>query len=207
MALTSSKWTRFCHQWVLFTCQFVTLSLSFCCFTKPSHLLTQTRGFCMLAHSARGPGEWIPLEIVCLWVQILPWKFQPISSTFTPSKSHISVLLGVAPSPGGLLLSTLAPKWAALTLTCVLNIVSQYHSYTFQNKIPLQHVSEQCKRCRHARRNCLQPGLYLSRSPPVYFALDQKIPWLSPVKFKTITQNTTVMFWCDYVTFLRGCAV
>ncbi len=37
--------------------EFVTLSLSFHCFTEPSNLSTQTRGFCMLAHSAGGPGE------------------------------------------------------------------------------------------------------------------------------------------------------
>ncbi len=153
-------WCPECHWWVLFTCQIVTPSLSFCCFTEPSNLLAWTRGFCMLAHSVRGPGGWIPLENVCLWVQIVPWKFQPISFTFTPSKSHLSVLFGVAPSPGGFLLSTLAPKWAVLTLTCVLDIMSQYHIYTFHIKILLQHVSVQHKRCRHAWRNYLWPGLY-----------------------------------------------
>ncbi len=38
--------------------------------------------------------------------------------------------------------------------------MSQYHSYTFYIKIPLQHVSVQCRRCRHARCNYLRLGLY-----------------------------------------------
>ena len=63
------------EEWVFFTCQIVTPSLSFCSFTEPSNLSTRTRGFCMLAHGTRGPGKWIPLENVCLWVRILPWKF------------------------------------------------------------------------------------------------------------------------------------
>ncbi len=127
-----------CYSWVLFTSQTVTPLLSFCCFTKPSNLSTQTWGFWVLAHGTEGPGEWIPVEMIKgQGAGIVPWKFQPISSTFTPWKNLISVLFGVAPSPGGLLLSTLAPKWAAFTLTCVLNIVSQYHSYTFHIKIPL----------------------------------------------------------------------
>ncbi len=86
-----------CRWWVLFTSQSVTLSLSFCCFTEPSNLSTRRRGFCMLAHSAGQLGGWTPQENVCLWVQIVPWRFQSISSTFTPWKSHISVLFGVPP--------------------------------------------------------------------------------------------------------------
>ncbi len=133
-----------CRRWVLFTGQVVTPLLTFHCFTKPSNLLTPTWVFCMLAHGAEGPGEWIPWENVCLWVQILPWKFQPISSTFTPWKSHISVLFGMAPPPGGLLLSILAPKWAALTLTlctehCVpvshLHVPHQNSTSTFQYSV------------------------------------------------------------------------
>ncbi len=54
------------------------------------------------------------------------------------------------PPPGGLLLSTLAPKWAAFTLICVLNIVSQYRIYTSHINIPLQHLSAQRRRCHHA---------------------------------------------------------
>ncbi len=78
--------TRFpeCRQWVLFTCQIVTLLLSFCCFTEPSNLSTWTQGFCMLVLGAGGSGEWILLENVSLLVRILAWKFQAVSSTFTP---------------------------------------------------------------------------------------------------------------------------
>ncbi len=54
------------------------------------------------------------------------------------------------PSPGGLLLSIQAPKWAALILTNVLNIVSQYHIYVSHIKIPPEHASVQCFRSRHA---------------------------------------------------------
>ncbi len=116
--------------------------------------------FLLLAHRAGGPGEWIPLENVCLWVQILPWKFQFISSMITPWKNQISLLFGMPPPPlVASLFSILVPKWASLTLTCVLNIVSQYQIYTFHIKIPLQPVSVQRRRCRHARRNYLRPGL------------------------------------------------
>ncbi len=105
-ALRTSKWSEDCtHQHkarcpncrrhILFTCQSVTLSLSFCCFTQPSNLSTWTRGFCM------------------------PWHW--------PS---------------------------------VLNIVSQYHTYTFQIKFSLQHASVQCFRSRHAWRIYLRQGLY-----------------------------------------------
>ncbi len=66
------------------------------------------------------------------------------------------------PPPGSFLLSIEAPKWAAWTLTSVLNIVSQHHIYTFHIKIPPQHVSVQRRRCRHARRNFLQPGLCIA---------------------------------------------
>ncbi len=31
------------------------------------------------------------------WVNVKAWKFQPISSTFSPSKSHFSVLFGMGP--------------------------------------------------------------------------------------------------------------
>ncbi len=60
----------------------------------------------------------------------------------TPSQSQISLLFGMAPSPGAFLLSTLAPKWVAC-VPCVLNIVSQYYIYTFHIKIPPQHISVQ----------------------------------------------------------------
>ncbi len=119
-----------CHRWVLSTCQVVTPLLSFGCFTERSNLSTQTQGFCMLTHSTGGPEEWILVGMVGQGVQILPWKFQPISSTFTPSKSHFSFLFGVPPTPGGLLLSILALKWVASTLNlCTQHCVplSQLH--------------------------------------------------------------------------------
>ncbi len=128
-----------CCRWVLFTYRSVTLLLSFCCFTKPSNLSTQTQGFCMCAHSAGGPRGWILLENVCLWVQIAPWKFQPISFTFTPWKSHISVLFGIPP-PGGLLLSILAPKWAASTL----NLCTQHCVPVSQLHIPRPNSTSTC---------------------------------------------------------------
>ena len=60
--------------------------------------------------------------------------------TFTPSKSQISLLFGMAPSPGGLLLSTLPPKWAALTLTqCTQHCVPVAHLH-----IPHQIVTPTC---------------------------------------------------------------
>ncbi len=142
-------------------CQSVTLALSFCCFPECSNLSTRTRGFCMPGHSAKGPGEWILVEMMGQGVWTPPWKFQPISSMFNPWKSQISLLFGMAPSPGGFPLSTLAPKWAAFKLPCVLNIVSKCHIYVFYIKIPLQLISVQRRRCRHARHNYLRPGLYI----------------------------------------------
>ncbi len=76
VVLTSSEWTRFpnCCPWVLFTCQIVTPSLSFCCFTEPSNLSTRTRGFCMLAHSAGGT-LWTPalLSAGVQFVRLFVW--------------------------------------------------------------------------------------------------------------------------------------
>ncbi len=68
MALTCSKSVRIAISKVLIKISqlslmsFVYLSkchpvAPFCCFTERSNLSTQTQGFCMLAHSARGPGE------------------------------------------------------------------------------------------------------------------------------------------------------
>ena len=89
-------------------------------------------------------------------------RFHPL----LPLQKATFVLCLVCPPPsGGLLLSTLVSKWAAPTLTCVLNIVSQYHSNTFHIKILLQQVSVHCRRCRHARCNYLRPGLYSTVLP------------------------------------------
>ncbi len=108
LALHTSKWSEDCtHQHkarcpncrrhVLFTCQIVTLSLSFCCFTECSNLSTQTWGFCMPVHGTGGPGGCNHVEMIDLEAGIVPWKFQAISSTFSPSKSHFSVLFGMPP--------------------------------------------------------------------------------------------------------------
>ncbi len=54
---------------------------------------------------ARGPGERVPLEMSGLGVNILPRKFQAISTTFLPSKCQASISWWY-----------LLIKWAALTL-------------------------------------------------------------------------------------------
>ncbi len=98
-------------------------------------------------------------------------NFSPFHQCLPPWTSQISLLFGMPPSPNGFLLSTLAPKWAASTLTCVLNIVSQYHTYMFHIKMPPEHVSVQHSRCRHARRHLmLTPITYgkdYTSEPPV----------------------------------------
>ncbi len=54
-----------------------------------------------------------------------PKQIQPISSTFTPSKSLISSLSGVPPSAPCCLLSTVISKWALTTLNfCTQSLVS-----------------------------------------------------------------------------------
>ncbi len=63
-------------------------------FAASPNLSTRTRGFCMLAHSTGGPGEWTPVEMVD---RILLWKFQSISSTFTLWKGQISLRFGMPP--------------------------------------------------------------------------------------------------------------
>ncbi len=100
--------------------------------SQPRHIF-----FCMLAHSAGGPGEWIPVEMVGQGVWIPPWKFQQISSMFTPWKrlSRLPILGSLDIDP---VYSTLCP------------------SITFRNKFS----GRQCFRSRNARRNYLRPGLY-----------------------------------------------
>ncbi len=70
------------------------------------------------------------VEMIGLEAGIVPQKFQAILSTFSPSKSHFSVLFGMFPPPGGLLLSILAPKWAALSLTQCLRVPHQNSTST-----------------------------------------------------------------------------
>ncbi len=143
-AFSRSFWDRWsgpnCRRQVLFTCQIVTPSLSLGCFTERSNLSTRTRRFCMPVYGAGGPGGCNHVEMIGLETGILSWKFQPIWSTFSPSKSHFSVLFGMAPPPGGLHLSILAPIWAALTLTlCTQHCVPVSHLH-----VPHQNSTSTC---------------------------------------------------------------
>ena len=106
--------TRFleCRWWILFTCQIVTPLVSFCCFTEPSNLSTfESR------------------KISADFILFYPFK-----------QSYFSSVWRAPPPPGGLLLSILAPKWAALTLTqCTHHCVpvSQLH-------VPHQNSTSTC---------------------------------------------------------------
>ena len=51
------------------------------------------------------------VEMIGLVAGIVPYKFQAVSSTFSPAKSQISVLFDMPPPPGGFLLSILVPNW------------------------------------------------------------------------------------------------
>ncbi len=69
-----------------------------------------------------------------------PMKISANFIHFYPLKSQISLLFGMAPPPGGLLLSILPPKWAALTLTqCTQYCVPVAHLH-----IPHQIVTPTC---------------------------------------------------------------
>ncbi len=141
----------FCLDWSL------TQSLSFWNIKEPGNLQTQTQGLCMFAHGARRLGSESPWK---WWAGEGQDSSMNIWGQFHHLKKPNFSSLWHAPPPGGLLLSTLAPKWAASTLTCVLNIVSQYQIYTFHIKISLQHGSVQCFRSHHAQCIYLQQGLY-----------------------------------------------
>ena len=115
-----------------------------------------------------GPGGWnCSMKISVHFISIYPLK----KSNFCPFSPPLVVSL----------LSILAPKWAASTLICVLNIVSKDHIYLFHIKILRQHVSVQRSRCHHDRRNYLRPGLYV----PV------PLTWLHPcdVKWSRVPSN------------------
>ncbi len=63
-----------------------------------------------------------------------PRKSQSVSSTFPPWKSQISSLFGMLPPPVGLVLSILAPQWAAPTLNhCTQNCAQRSISAPHQN--------------------------------------------------------------------------
>ncbi len=146
-------WSRFCDCcWrVLFTCQSVTPLLTFCSFTAHSNLSPKTQNFCMLAHGNRGPREWISVEMKGLGAGIVPWKFQ------SPWKSQISFLFVTPSSPGGFLLNTLAPKWAALTLTlCTQHCVPVSHLH-----VPYQNSTLTCLRTVWEAPSCSLQLLYV----------------------------------------------
>ena len=103
-----------CYWWVLFICPSVTLLLSSCSFAECSDLSTWTPDFLSSCAFCRRTWGMKPCENDGPGAMIVPWKFQAISSTFTP---FISVLFGMPLTPGSFFLNTLAPKTAASTLT------------------------------------------------------------------------------------------
>ena len=119
------------RRWVLFTCQIVTLLLSFCSFTKLSNFSTPDMG---VLHACTTPQGMKPCGNDGPGGQDCPIKCKSTWSTFTPWKRQISFLFGMLSSPGGFLLSTLAPIWAALTL----NPCSQHCTQVSHLHIPHQ---------------------------------------------------------------------
>ena len=91
-------------------------------------------------------------------------NFSPFHPLLPPQKAIFQSCLACPPLQ---VPSSLASKWAAFMLTCVLNIVSHYHIYTFHIKIPPQHVSVQRMRRRHAWHNYLRQALYFSLLIPI----------------------------------------
>ncbi len=90
--------------------------LSFCDFTQPCN--PQPKRTLILARGTGGSGECFPLEMTSrglgLGSRIPPTK---ISGHFHPLKrSYFKSLQCVPPSPVDFVLSTVAPKWAVLTL-------------------------------------------------------------------------------------------
>ena len=103
-----------------------------CCslrnFTEPCNLSTRTQGFCMLVHGDGGGEAWgvDPTGNGRPERQDSSMKVSGNFINFSPSKSQVSILFGMPPSPGGFLLSTLAPKWAAWTMKpCTQHCVSR----------------------------------------------------------------------------------
>ncbi len=100
----------------------------------------QTIGLCVVAHSAGGPGEWNLVEMMGQGTGIIPWKFPSISSMFAPWKSLIFSLFGAPPSLVGLILSILAPKWAAPTM----NLCTEHCAWVSYLRIPHQNSTSKC---------------------------------------------------------------
>ncbi len=120
----------------------------FCSVTERSNLSTWTWFFACLLKAPEGLGsesQWKG------WARGSGFPYENFSQNhplLPPQKAKFLFCMACPPSRWPPL-STRAPKWAASTLTCVLNIVFQYHIYTFHIKIPPQHVSVQCRKCRH----------------------------------------------------------
>ncbi len=129
-----------CRWWVLFTCQSVTLSLAFCSFTECSNLSTRTWGFWVLAHGAGEPRGVDPCGNGGPGGQDSSVKISDYSIHFYPLKKPNFQPLQHAPSPGGFLLSILALKWAAVTLTlCTQHCVQVSHlRVTHQNSTSIR---------------------------------------------------------------------
>ncbi len=82
---------------------------------------------------------------------IVPWKFQCISSTFAPWKSLIFSLFGEPPSPVGLTLSILAPKWAVLTM----KLCTEHCAWVSYVHVPHQNSTSKCPSVAHEVWSCL----------------------------------------------------
>ncbi len=106
-------------------------------------------------------------------------KFQVI--TFCPLKGGSFPPLRCASPSRWPLLSTIAPKWAPLTLlssTSVLHMVSKSrHCYSFPDKLPRQHVQD--VRWGHAHGNFSCPGLYKAQGPHIHVRLSVSV-WMCP---------------------------
>ncbi len=82
-------------------CLHVKLSPHHSPFVASPNLATSRPGHAVV-HGAEGPRGWNHVKMIGLGAGIVPWKFQAILSTFSLSKSQVSVLFGMAPPPGGL---------------------------------------------------------------------------------------------------------
>ncbi len=124
-----------CLQCILFTGRIVTLSYPVSLFSSP-HRAYQPLAWTILHGSAwlprtrrvnpcgnDWPGGWdCPMKISVRFINVSPWK------------SQIFSLFGVLPLPVGLVLSTAAPNWAALTL----NICTQHCAHVSHIHAPPQ---------------------------------------------------------------------
>ncbi len=127
-----------CCQCVLFTCQIVTPSLSFCCFTEPSNL--STRSACTWCRRTRGvnpcgndgPGGWdCSMKISVNFIHVYPLKKSYFCSVWHEPLSRW-------PSFEGLLL--LAPKSAGFTFNhCTEHCVPVSHLH-----VPHQNSTSTC---------------------------------------------------------------